>query len=210
MIQVDIRGLEIVQQFLETQPERTNKALRFAVNYAAAQGARRAKREILRQVAFKSAYLGNATSNDAPLRVGKRATEANLSAEIEAKHRPTSLARFAASPVQFGAPKGRRGIRVRVKPGSTSMHKRAFFVRLKRGKALTTDNYNVGLAVRLKPGEQLENKKDPPPATKSGLTILYGPSVEQLFNTVSTDISDDVAQDTQREFLRQFARLGRG
>lgn len=205
MIQIDIRGLETVQQFLEDQPKRTTKALKLAVNSAALWGARQAKQEILRQVNFRSAYFGNPADSDAPLHVGKKATENNLTTEVVARARPTSLARFSASPVSFG--KQSAAVKVRVRRGKTSTFKRAFFFKLKKGAALTQDNYNVGIAIRLKPDEELDNKKTSTVKMRNGLTLLYGPSIEQLFNTVSVDISDDVLKYAEREFLRQFVRL---
>jgi hypothetical protein len=82
-------------------------------------------------------------------------------------------------------------------------------VRLRKGASLTQDNYNVGLAVRLKPGERLSNKTA---AHKSWLipdsvALLYGPSVDQIFRDVAGDISEPVAALVADQFFRQFARL---
>lgn len=205
MIEVQLRGLETVEKYFQQAPERAEKALRFAVNAAATFAAREGKKEIMRQLNFDAAYLGSPTQPDARLRIGQKASAGNLQAVVVARHRPTSLARFSDTPVAFGKPTG--PIRVRVKKGKTAAFERAFFVRLKPGsKAITLDNYNVGLAVRLRPGEKLKNKKVQGSEFSKNTYLLYGPSVEQAFNTVSVDISDDVLSYAEREFLRQYGR----
>lgn len=205
MIEVQLRGLETVEKYFQQAPERAEKALRFAVNAAATFAAREGKKEIMRQLNFTSAYLGNPSNKDARLRIGQKASAGNLIAVVVAQHRPTSLARFSASPPSFGKPAG--PIRVRVKRGKTAAFKRAFFVPLRPGsKAITLDNYNVGLAVRVGPGEQIKNKTVQGKPFKPDTYLLYGPSVEQAFNTVSVDIADDVLSYAEREFLRQYGR----
>lgn len=203
MIEVQLRGLETVEKYLSEAPERANKALRFALNGAALFAAREGKKEIMRQLNFKSAYLGSPSSPEARLRIGQKAVAGNLQAVVVAKHRATSMARFSNSPVIFG--KRSSPIRVAVKRGATKQLRRAFFIKLKRGNSISADNYNLGIAMRLKPGEQVNNKTTQP-YKKGRYAVLYGPSVEQAFNTVSADISDDVLNYAEREFLRQYAR----
>lgn len=203
MIEVQLRGLETVEKYLSQTPERAEKALRFALNGAALFAARRGKQEIMRQLNFSSAYLGNPSSPEARLRIGQKARAGNLEAVVVARHRPTSLARFSNSPVTFG--KRTSPISVAVKRGATKELRRAFFIKLKRGKSLSADNYNLGIAMRLKPGEKVNNKNTQP--YKQGrYAVLYGPSIEQAFNTVSVDISDDVLRYAETEFLRQYGR----
>jgi hypothetical protein len=81
----------------------------------------------------------------------------------------------------------------------------AFLMRLRAG-AGTADNYNIGLAIRLAPGERIRNKRV---MTQVGhnLYLLYGPSVDQVFRTVADDNAPEIATMVRDEFYRQFARL---
>ena len=77
----------------------------------------------------------------------------------------------------------------------------AFLVRLK--------NNNIGLAVRLKPGEVLQNSEKAV-RLDNNVYLLYGPSVDQVFRSVADDKTPKILSDVTAEFLRQFARLSRG
>jgi hypothetical protein len=154
------------------------------------------------QVAFPKGYL-----ND-PKRFGVRkfATEDDLEAAVVGRQRPTSLARFS-----IGGRPAVPGVRVRVNPGASRAMNRAFLIRLRAGSGpVTDDSFNLGLAVRLKPEEVVQNKKVMVPLGPGGLYLLYGPSVDQLFRTVAGDISPAVADEVATQFFRQFARLSEG
>jgi hypothetical protein len=204
VIEVKLRGLDVVEKYIAALPEQANTALRLAVNKAALDGARKSKRRIMDQVNLSSEYIGNPANRDARLAVIRKASGHDLEAIIEARERPTSLARFATGAAKFGKQTG--NIRVRVKRGKTRVLKKAFFVRLKSGKELTQENYNVGLAIRLKAGETINNKRDKV-MFKPGIALLYGPSVQQVFQSVSEEVAPEVRDIAEREFLRQFARL---
>lgn len=196
-------GLPDLTRYLERTPAVARRAARLAINQVAERKALRAAREaIAEQVAFPRTYL---TDNNR-LSITRRATDDNLVAVVTGRQRPTSLARFAP-----GQAPGRRGagVTVRVKPGRSEAMRRAFLIRLRRGRAPVTDeSFNLGLAVRLRPGERVENKiRMVPMKGDSGLYLLYGPSVEQVFRSVAADISPAVLDDLATEFLRQFVRL---
>ena len=74
----------------------------------------------------------------------------------------------------------------------------AFLVRLK--------NNNIGLAVRLKPGEVLQNSEKAV-RLDNNVYLLYGPSVDQVFRSVADDITPSIQQSVSRQFFRQFTRL---
>lgn len=207
MIEIQLRGLETVEKFYATMPERTDKALRLAVNAASLHGARMAKKQMLAEVNRTSAYIGNPKNINAKLAIVKTARAGDLESIVRAQHRPASLAGFSDSPVSFGRPKA--PIRVRVGRSKTVEMKRAFFIRLKRGAALSEDNYNLGIAMRLKPGEKVNNK-NVHVSGNSRYAVLYGPSVEQMFNRITPEITDEVLDYAEREFLRQFERLKDG
>lgn len=213
-VQVELRGLESVERYFAKAPKIARDAARFAVNDAARFGARRASEEIRKQVRFTRAYLGDASNSDARLKITKVAKGDDMTAVISARQRPTSLARFAQGTPTFGRARG-KGPRVKVKPGAGyKTVKDGFFLRLRAGSS-NLDKFNVGLAVRLKPGESIRRRYKGNAGLKAfgkdkNLFLLYGPSVDQVFNTVRADISPSVGARAEQEFLRQFARLSRG
>lgn len=205
----EIRGLDDLQSLFEQLPEIADEAAQLAVNDAARFGRSASSREIREQVAFKAGYLGSANDGaDANLAIAKYASSDDQEAVIRARDPATSLARFATTQPRFGG--GQKGVRVRVEPGSTKSMRRAFFIRLKRGQgAVTDDNFNLGLAIRLKKGERVENKRTMK-AIGGGLYLLYGPSVAQVFDDVAIELQDDISNKLLSEFVRQFERLSRG
>lgn len=211
-VRVELRGIDTVERLFSEAPAIARDAMRFAVNGAARYAARRASKEIRRQVNFSRTYLGDAAKGGR-LAITRMAKGEDLTAVITARQRPTSLARFASGTPTFGKTRG-RGARVKIKPGSGyRVIRNSFFLRLNAG-ADNLDSFNVGLAIRLKSGERLRHRRK----GLMGLTafgkdknlfLLYGPSVDQVFQTVREDIQPEVTDYAEKEFLRQFARLGR-
>lgn len=201
---IDIRGLTDTVEYFESFPDISARAARLAINQVASRGGMRlAQDAIYEQVAFPDGYL----SGDR-LFVRKYAHEGDLEAIIVARKRATSLARFAQGQ-PIGSAAARSGIRVQVKRGKAVVMRRAWLVRLKQGASLTEDQYNVGLALRVNPGEKIVGKYS---AHKSWLVpgsvaLLYGPSVDQVFRSVLDDIAAPIGQMVVDEFFRQFARL---
>lgn len=197
-----------IDEFLAAQPKATREAAKLAINDITGRKAvpqfRKAMRE---EVAFPAGYLEDTD------RFGqtKKATEADLSATITARFRPTSLARFAPNQSYEGA--RRTGyVGVKVNPGGGAKRiNRAFFVRLRRGRD-TDDGFNLGLAIRLKPGEKLHGRKKGTTGVQLApdLYLLYGPSIDQVFRQASVAESPRIADQLQTEFVRQFIRLSGG
>lgn len=196
-----------LERYFRTMPEMTARAMRLAINGTVKGGGMSAiKAKMLDEVAFPSGYL-----NADRLKVTRLASDTKLEAVVTGRKRATSLARFVTgNPV----PNSRRpgGLSVRVKSGRTTYLKNAFVVRLKKGASLSEDNFNLGLAVRLKPGEQLTNKRT---THKSWLVpgkvaLLYGPSVDQVFSGVITELQPKIGDMVSGEFYRQFERLSNG
>jgi hypothetical protein len=198
-----INVLEI-DEFLTAQPEAARTSARIAINSVTGRKAvpqmRRAMRE---EVNFPPGYLEN-TDRFAQT---KKATNADLTATITARFRPTSLARFAQ-----GSPEGARrtgSVSVKVsKSGGAKRIQGAFFVKLRRGGD-TQDGFNLGLAIRLKPGQTIRGRRKGGQGIQlaPNLYLLYGPSVDQVFQQVSVAESPSVADELQREFIRQYVRL---
>ena len=183
----------------ELDPKKVSRAMSMAINRTAKRGRTQAARLIREQINLPARYVA---PNSKGVSIPSHASPTNLSATIRASGRPTSLARYAQ-----GSPKmGKSGAVVEVQPGRARFMKRAFFMRLPQGSTLTDTKYNLGLAIRLRPGESLSNKLNAR-RVQNGLYLLYGPSVDQVFEAndgdgVAKDITPDLEKALQNEFLR--------
>lgn len=172
---------------IENLDEEIVKAARQAINKAVDRARTRGAKEMQRQINFPARYLNER------LRVSKRASGMKLEATITGRDRPTSLARFAKSTSASAARKN-GGVSVQVNPGETKFMQGAFLMQLRGG--------NTGLAIRLKEGESVKNKKHMTKVGK-GLYLLYGPSVSQVFRTVAEEqTGPEAAEFLEQEFLR--------
>lgn len=180
-----VEGLSSLDN-IEKLPENVVRAARNAINRVTDKARTQASRDIREQVNLSASYLAQRLS------VRKRAVGRNLEAMIQGSDQPVSLARFATSRNPSAARKA-GGVKVQVSPGSTKFMERAFLMQLRNG--------NLGLALRLKDGEQLRNKRLVR-KIGAGLYLLYGPSVDQIFRGVAEDNIPDIAADLEREFLR--------
>lgn len=178
---------------------RRQKAVQ-AINKIARDARAEAARKVLRQVALPASYVAPGNNR---LYVSKQANNRSLEARITAQGRATSLARFVQGPAKINT----AGIHLTIQPGHARFLKRAFLIRLP-GKDGRTDAGagNLGLAVRLGPGEALRNKNYSR-RVASSLYVLYGPSVAQVFRDnqdegVATDIAPGVANKLADEFRR--------
>lgn len=187
---------------MQIAPSVVGRAASIALNDTARgkAGMRAIKAMMSEQVRFPSGYL----SDSDRIGIESFASVDNLKVSIAARERPTSLARFLVSGKIMQRGQTRQPVKIQVKPGHTIDLGRAFLIRL-RGAA---DSANTGLALRLKPGERLRNKLlSARPLGNTGLILLYGPSVDQVFQTVAADVVPGVLDELQVQFLRQFARL---
>lgn len=192
---VVVEGLESLKSFDDIPAEIARKA-RMAVNKTLDRTRTRSQRSIRMQVKFPSEYLGPSGGR---LTVSRRANDASLEGAITGRERPTSLARFASGRVAGkGAPTA-GGVSVEVKPGLAQMMRGVFLVKLRSGNTDTKNN--LGLAMRTRDG------RPPKAAYKPGrlgpnLWLLYGPSVAQVFRSVSDEEAPDAADFLESEFLR--------
>jgi hypothetical protein len=201
---VDMGGIKDLQRYMTSAPDATRQAMSDAINGAIKFAYAESSREIRKDVNFSQDYIGS-VANGNRLKVSLYATKDAPIAKIRAEPRAVSLARFAANRGVFG----KAGVSIMVKPGREEFLKESFLMRLSVGSAaVTTDNFNIGLAVRLKPGQVLRNRhkavkfstRDP------NLYLLYGPSVDQVFNHVRDRIEPAVSKFLTSEFYRNFAR----
>lgn len=200
---IDLATLDELKEYFHRFPENSKVAMRMAINDTVkGKGMGIIRNAMTDQINFSKSYL----TGDR-LGIAKLATNDNPEAIIRARDRATSLARFATSTkVGKGA---EAGVTVRVKRGKTTFIKRAWLVRLKAGASLSEDHYNLGLAVRLGPGETLTNKKTTHQSwlVKGSVALLYGPSVAQVFDDTRTEVVDPITNLVEAEFLRQLSRL---
>lgn len=203
----EFEGIAGAAEFFAKIPEVTNKAARLAINQVAQRGGLKLARDsIMDEIAFPKDYL---TADR--LGVTALATDNNLQAVITGRKRATSLARFATPGTPIGSSL-KSGVRVRVSKGSGGqVLRRAWLVRLNKGKSLSEDNYNVGLAVRINDGDKVAGKFSAHQSwlVPGSVALLYAPSVDQVFRTVADDIAPRVGDMTADEFIRQFTRLSK-
>lgn len=190
-------GLSELSDF-DKIPDKIVVAARQAINRTAEWAKAQAAQEMRRQVNFKARYL---TGKKGGLSVKKATSSSSLEATITGRHRPTSLANFVRNTSQSAVRK-KGGATVQVKPGAAKYMKGTFMVRLRRGSSLTDTQHNMGLAIRLKPGESLRNKTGKLTRLAPNVYLLYGPSVDQVFRTISSEMTDEVADYLQQEFSR--------
>lgn len=189
---VALEGLNETRMLSSIEPH-ILKAAAQAINRTADRTRTAAAREITRQVALPASYLNPSQGR---LVVSRKASPADLRAVISARTRPTMLARFAS-----GGTVGRQGVTVQVAPGFAKFMKRAFLIALPAGRGGPDSGRNVGVAIRLRAGEVIHNKKVMH-RMRGNLYLLYGPSVDQVFQSVRADVSPDASEFLEREFSR--------
>lgn len=191
-----LEGLDATADLAALTPKLT-EAARQAINRTLDRTRTQAAREIRRQVSFPANYLSPSGER---LSVSQRATDARLEGTITGRWRPTSLARFAKN-TDPKAARRRGGVSVAVKPGSAKFMKGAWLVRLRAGSEKTDTQFNLGLAMRLKPGETLRNSRGAV-RLDNNVWLLYGPSVSQVFTTVRDDLTPETMNFLEQEFER--------
>jgi len=172
-----------------------------AINKTTRDKRAKAARAIRDQINLPARYVSPSGKG---LYVSKHASPSSLEGVITARGRPTSLARFAQ-----GTPRaGKSGVVVEVQPGRARFMKRAFPIKLPQGSAFDIETkFNLGLAIRLRPGERLQNKVKARRVEK-GLYLLYGPSVDQVFRANDGDgVANDLVPEIERDLSNEFLRL---
>lgn len=205
MIVSDFEGLDGLQDYFRAMPKRSARAARLAINTTISRkGMALIQDEMYDEVNFPKNYLKGDR-----LYVSRYATETSLQGVILGRKRATSLARFAAPGTPIGI-QGGSGVRVMVKRGSSVALRNAWLVRLRRGASLTEDQFNVGLAIRLRPGETAVTGKTTTHSSwlvPGEVALLYGPSVNQVFAGVAEETGPEILKLVADEFFRQFDRL---
>lgn len=203
MYETVVYALKDTERFFEAFPEISTTAARMAINTVAERsGMKLLREEIEREVAFPAGYV-----NADRLKLIKKAYNADLTAIIWARQRPTSLARFVRGALSAGQMQ-RKGVAVSVRPGVVRNMPSAFLLRLRAGTSVGDNNFNTGLAIRLKPGQRIINKREQSAVQlEHNLYLLYGPSVDQVFRTVAETKGPMIADLIGVEFTRNLTRL---
>lgn len=200
-VRIDTRGLDEQKERFERMPDVANTAARIAINDTVALAKREGSKLIPKEISFKAGYLQD------NLNITRKASDRRLEAELTGRDRATSLARFIKGNPTVGRRTKGASIKVNVSPeGGTRNIVDAFLIRLRAGKQAVSDAFNIGLAIRLKPGERVRNKREMVAHSK-GLYLLYGPSVAQVFDDVAEDMEPMLSDHCEEEFVRQFERL---
>jgi hypothetical protein len=205
-LEVEYDALTGLGDLMGAYKRETPVAAKLALNdVAEGEGLAVYRKGVEDQVDFGSGYL----TTDR-LGVRTRASEADLSVMISGRQRATSLARFARG--QTPQSTRGKGVRVRVQKGGGEQNlPKAWLVRLRSGSGERNDYSNIGLAVRLKPGERLRNKREVRSVQlDQNVYLLYGPSVDQVFREVMVTDTPVVLEKISNEFFRQFFRLTKG
>jgi hypothetical protein len=200
-MRIEAGAIKGLAEFLEAAEPAASQAAALAMNDVTGKsGLVRYKKAMKSQIAFPGGYLDDVE------RFGQTgfASPTRLETKISARARPTSLARFSS-----GGAIGKAGVTVQVKAGRTIHLKKAFTVRLRAGTVLDDTSFNVGLAVRVAPGQRIRNKRDTSRMVHlaPNVFLLYAPSVDQVFKSVAETETPAVLDMMGNEFFRQFARL---
>ena len=194
MLSLSVNGLKSYEKLVKSMPDAANQAAVLAINFGVDKARIEGSKIVRGKVRLSKAYV------DSGFKVF-RARPGNLIAVLSARQRPTSFARYSAGSAR------KRGVRVTITPGRSRVIDRAFKIRLRRGNRAVRDGFNTGVALRLKKGEMVQAKKIPFSAGDSGLVLLYGPSVDQVFSSSREAVIGRVEPLMNREFIRQFNRL---
>lgn len=172
-----------------------------AINKIARDARAQAAKMIRNEVNLPARYV---SPSEGRLAVTKQANGSNLEARITARGRATSLAQFVTGSDKPNV----QGVHIEVAPGKARFLRRAFLIRLPQGNSPVTDTkFNLGLAVRLKPGDTLRNKITARRVEK-GLYVLYGPSVSQVFRANDGDgIANEMTPGLEAKLRDEFLRL---
>lgn len=162
------------------------KILSRSLNKTATKGRQRSSEEIRKQVALKAAYVKSKL-------VVRRATYKRLQAKITAEKRGVLMTRYPYSQLKTG------GVSVKIKKNGARQKLRGAFKTTLRAGGKTVDV----LAVPDPQGGKYRtgNRK---------ISVLYSPSVSQVFNTVRDRVDDELVGYLEAETTKQIATFLRG
>lgn len=194
---IAVEGLTNAESYFKAVPKAAATSASIAINQVLQRsGMALIRKTMTENIAFPKGYLSGER-----LGVSQFAKPGKLEGVITGRGRATSLARFAQ-----GQPIGKPGISVRVNNGGTKLLRAAWLVKLNKGASFSEDRYNIGLAVRVKPGDSIVGKNTAHSSwlVKDSVALLYGPSVDQVFRNVADELALPIADMVAAEFYRQL------
>lgn len=183
-------GLDEAKASFSELPANLRAALIRSINNVVPNAHALAVERITEQVALTKGYVKSR------LYISQRANNTDPMAVISGRRRATQLRRYGGTQLFTSAklPGKRRlaGTSVRVKTGSgQKVLNHAWIIKLKYGESDAKQGLTMGIAQRTGSG-------------RDDYRILYGPSVDQVFNGVKDEIRPDVEQMLADEWLRQM------
>lgn len=204
-VEIELKGFVEARRAINRIPADVDLASMRSVNDSASFAQSESSRLIRDQVNLSASYIGNANDPGARLRVAKRAKPGDNEAIVAGRKRPTSLAQFMQGTFKRGNP-----VKLKVAPGRVTRIPNAFPIKLRRGTgSYDPSSANAGIALRLKPGESVRNKREMVKIA-GNLYLLYGPSVDQVFRDVSADVAPAVSLYMEDRFTHHYSRISRG
>lgn len=201
--EVDVFGLKGFDDLVKRLSQSVDPAARVAINDGARFAVREGAKDISSELNLSQRYI---MGGPAPrLLVRRFASDSDLEAVVTGRDRPTSLSRFSRSAVRFGHQRLSPTVKVSAQGGGQRI-RGSFFVRLRRGINLDGENFNVGLAVRLKPGQRIPGKNTMAKPGRNGFYLLYGPSVGQAYRTASVRTVPAVEKRISNTLARELSR----
>lgn len=184
-VKVDVSQLVNLSETVEKTPNEIGKRIVTSINVVANKMLVNSKKMIVAQVNLTGDKV------DSKMTI-EPATESNLTSIITARGRGTLLVNFGAKQIIKTASSRSKsgsknaGVSVNIKPsGVAGVIEHGFFMRLKNSGA-------IGVFTRDQSGK---------------LRIRYGPSVDQVFKGVSTELAPQVEIDLQKELLAEFDQM---
>jgi len=187
---VTVTGLDDAKRQLAELTDSSRAALCRAINAVANDTRDLAVQEIIKQVALTASYVKGR------LIITQRAKVDDPTAVISGRVRSTQLRRYQGKQLYTRAklPGKRRlaGTSVKVKAGGgTKVLKHAWIMKLKYGEVDARMGLTQGIVQRTGPD-------------RNDYRVLYGPSVDQVWNDVREDVKPLISDKLAEEFLRQL------
>jgi hypothetical protein len=187
---VIVEGMSEVQSLIDETTGNLNLRASQAINKTLDHYRAKLSKGVRSQINFAANYVG---PNSGRLSVSTYSSRNNLYGKINARDRPTSLARFVK-----GTPRRGAGVRVEVSKGVISTLSKSFLINL--------NGNNRGLAIRS--NTPISNKRIKVKPIKGNLYLLYGPSVNQIVQTILDENENGQYKENIAAYMEaEFARL---
>jgi len=196
-IQINQQQFQDVQERLAYIKNGANLALSRALNKTAAKAKTEASKAIRSQVRLSASYVKEKINGPAD-GFEFKATSNKLTAKISTPKRGVRLDNFLTSLAPYRAGRPTDPIKVKVKPtGSSLKISSAFWV-----PAKNSGGYLIAVRNEILRQQGMKIKLAP-----AGYTVLSGPSISQVFNTVRDDISISLSEYLTTVMERETAWL---